>query len=58
MTVAGDTVTVTTVRAVPTEFLKLIGIGTLHVTGSATAAAESGFTAISGGFAIPKGCLT
>jgi Flp pilus assembly protein TadG len=44
VTVTNDTVTVTVTRAQPTAILALIGVRTLTVTGSATAAAESGLT--------------
>jgi Flp pilus assembly protein TadG len=42
VSVTGDTVTVTVAHVQPTVFLGLIGIRALHVTGTATAAAESG----------------
>ena len=44
VTVAGDTVTVAVSSVQPTVFLGLIGIRSLHVTGTATATAESGIT--------------
>jgi Flp pilus assembly protein TadG len=44
VTVAGDTVTVAVSSGQPTVFLGLIGIRSLHVTGTATATAESGIT--------------
>ena len=44
VTVTGDTVTVAVSGVQPTVFLGLIGIRSLHVTGTATATAESGIT--------------
>ena len=44
VTVTGDTVTVAVSSVQHTVFLGLIGIQALHVTGTATAAAESGIT--------------
>jgi hypothetical protein len=44
VTVTGDTVTVAVSSVQHTVFLGLTGIQTLHVTGTATATAESGIT--------------
>jgi Flp pilus assembly protein TadG len=44
VTVTGNTVTVAVSSVQPTVFLGLIGIRSLHVTGTATATAESGIT--------------
>ncbi len=48
VTVAGDTVTVQVSAVTTTEFLRLFGIPSIHVTGSATATAETGVTAPAG----------
>ena len=48
VTVIGDTVTVQISAVSTTEFLRLFGIPAIHVTGSATATAETGVTAPAG----------
>ena len=55
VTVTGDTVTVAVSSVQHTVFLGLIGIQALHVSGTATAAAESGITGPSGGFNNSEG---
>lgn len=45
VTVAGDTVTVTVAATRSTQLLGLVGVGSLHVTGSATARALHGIDA-------------
>lgn len=44
VTVTADTVTVTVSAVSTTQFLRLFGIPAIHVTGSATATAETGVT--------------
>jgi len=49
VTVTGDTVTVQISAVSTTEFLRLFGIPAIHITGSATATAETGVTAPAAG---------
>jgi len=49
VTVTGDTVTVQVSAVSTTQFLRLFGIPAIHVTGSATATAETGVTAPAAG---------
>jgi Putative Flp pilus-assembly TadE/G-like len=48
VTVTGDTVTVQISAVSTTQFLRLFGIPAIHITGTATATAETGVTAPAG----------